>query len=231
MFTIDELAREAGTRTSTVRLYQTKGLLPPPEIRGRVGWYGPSHLARLRVIERLQARGFSLAAIRELLENWARGATLASVLDPHDELGTELTAGDFAALFPGGEIDPDVAARAVALGLVSYEAGTEMFRAPSRAFLEIGRELAAHGVSPARSIDEFERLAADTRRIAERFVNLFGEYVIGSAVDTTSMPATIARFRGLAARAVQELLDAALDDLVAALLAESSPQASPEPRR
>ena len=30
--TIDELARRAGTRTSTVRLYQTKGLLPPPEI-------------------------------------------------------------------------------------------------------------------------------------------------------------------------------------------------------
>jgi DNA-binding transcriptional MerR regulator len=217
MFTIDELAREAGTRTSTVRLYQTKGLLPPPEIRGRVGWYGETHLARLRVIERLQARGFSLAAIKELLENWAQGATLAAVLDPHDELGGELTAGDFAALFPGGEIDPAAAARAMALGLVSYDAGTEVFRVPSRAFVEIGRELAAHGVSPARSIDEFERLAEDTRRIAERFVGLFGDYVIGSAVDPASMPETIARFRGLAARAVQELLDKALDDLVAQL--------------
>src|SRR4029078_124987 len=87
MFTIDELAREAGTRTSTVRLYQTGGLLRPREIRGRVGYYGPGHLSRLRVIERLQARGYSLAAIKELLENWAQGATLAAVLDPHDELG------------------------------------------------------------------------------------------------------------------------------------------------
>ena len=216
MFTIDELAREAGTRTSTVRLYQTRGLLPPPEIRGRVGYYGPGHLSRLRVIERLQARGYSLAAIKELLENWAQGATLAAVLDPHDELGAELTASDFAALFPGGQVDPEVVARAVQLGLVSFDDGGTV-RVPSRAFLEIGRELAAHGVSPARSIDEFERLAEDTQRIAERFVGLFGDYVIGSAVDPASMPETIARFRGLAARAVQELLDKALDDLVAQL--------------
>src|SRR4026208_393925 len=83
MFTIDELAREAGTRTSTVRLYQTRGLLPPPEIRGRGGYHGPGHACRLGVIERLQARGYSLAAIKELLENWAQGATLAAVLDPH----------------------------------------------------------------------------------------------------------------------------------------------------
>jgi DNA-binding transcriptional MerR regulator len=55
--TIDELARRAGTRTTTVRLYQTKGLLPPPEIRGRLGYYNAAHLARLRVIDRLQKRG------------------------------------------------------------------------------------------------------------------------------------------------------------------------------
>jgi DNA-binding transcriptional MerR regulator len=79
--TIDELAREAGTRTSTVRMYQTRGLLPPPEIRGRVGYYSAAHLARLQVIDRLQARGYSLAAIKELLENWSRGATLSAIID------------------------------------------------------------------------------------------------------------------------------------------------------
>ena len=38
-FTIDELARAAGTKVSTIRLYQQRGLLPPPAIEGRVGYY------------------------------------------------------------------------------------------------------------------------------------------------------------------------------------------------
>ena len=64
---VDELAHAAGLVVSTVRLYQSRGLLPPPTKRGRVGWYGPDHLARLRLIADLQERGFSLAAIRELV--------------------------------------------------------------------------------------------------------------------------------------------------------------------
>jgi DNA-binding transcriptional MerR regulator len=118
---IDELAREAGTRTSTVRLYQTRGLLPPPEIRGRVGYYGPAHLARLRVIERLQARGYSLAAIKELLENWAQGATLAAVLDPHDELGGELTPGRLRGAVPGRGGRSRGGGPGRTLGLVSFD--------------------------------------------------------------------------------------------------------------
>ena len=48
--TIEELASRAGTATTTVRMYQSKGLLPPPERRGRIGYYGEGHLARLRLI-------------------------------------------------------------------------------------------------------------------------------------------------------------------------------------
>ncbi|MDP8987506.1 MAG: MerR family transcriptional regulator, partial [Actinomycetota bacterium] len=38
--TIDDLAREAGCTTRNIRSYQTLGLLPPPSIVGRVGYYG-----------------------------------------------------------------------------------------------------------------------------------------------------------------------------------------------
>jgi DNA-binding transcriptional MerR regulator len=78
--TIDELARQAGTTTRNVRAMQTKGVLPPPILVGRIGDYSEDHLQRLRAVLRLQASGFGLTAIRELLAAWAGGATLADVL-------------------------------------------------------------------------------------------------------------------------------------------------------
>ncbi|MEU5507301.1 MULTISPECIES: MerR family transcriptional regulator [Streptomyces] len=66
--TIDELAARAGVTVRTVRFYGTKGLLPPPVIGPRrVGHYGEEHLARLELIEELQSRGMTLAAIERYL--------------------------------------------------------------------------------------------------------------------------------------------------------------------
>src|SRR5437764_10012509 len=78
--TVDELARAARTTSRNIRALQTKGVLPGPALLGRTGEYGAEHLVRLEVILRLQARGFSLAAIRELLAAWETGATLEDVL-------------------------------------------------------------------------------------------------------------------------------------------------------
>ena len=65
---IDDLAREAGVASTTVRLYRTKGLLAPPRMEGRTGWYDDSHLARLRLIARLQDEGHSLAGISQIVK-------------------------------------------------------------------------------------------------------------------------------------------------------------------
>src|SRR6478609_4959013 len=62
-YRLDELARSAGVASTTVRLYQTKGLLAPPRLEGRTGWYDDSHLSRLRLIARLQSEGYSLGGI------------------------------------------------------------------------------------------------------------------------------------------------------------------------
>ena len=78
--TIDELARRAGLTTRNVRAYQTAGLLPRPRLAGRVGRYDDEHLRRLRTVTRLQARGFSLAAVAELMRAWDDGRTLGQVL-------------------------------------------------------------------------------------------------------------------------------------------------------
>ena len=66
--TIDELARRIGMTVRNIRAHQSRGLLPAPEVRGRTGYYGPDHVARLELIQELQADGFNLDLIRRLLD-------------------------------------------------------------------------------------------------------------------------------------------------------------------
>lgn len=81
---IDDLARTTGLTVDTIRFYQRECLLPPGERIGRTKVYGPEHLERIERIRDLQARRFSLAAIRALLEA-DRGADLvAQVFDGAD---------------------------------------------------------------------------------------------------------------------------------------------------
>ena len=52
-----------------IRAHQARGLLDPPEVRARVGYYGPEHLAQLRLIRELQDDGFNLSGIKRLLDD------------------------------------------------------------------------------------------------------------------------------------------------------------------
>ena len=67
-WTIDRLASHAGMTVRNVRAHAARGLLPPPRMQGRTGFYGAEHLARLELITHLQSEGFSLAAIERLVE-------------------------------------------------------------------------------------------------------------------------------------------------------------------
>ena len=62
-----ELAQQAGITVQLLRSYQSKGLLPPPRHEGRVAWYGPAHLERLRIIRDLKSRGYTLKMIHASL--------------------------------------------------------------------------------------------------------------------------------------------------------------------
>lgn len=66
--TIGRFAREAGVGVETVRYYQRRGLLPIPAPGGTAyREYDAELLRRLRFIRRVQAAGFTLEEIRELL--------------------------------------------------------------------------------------------------------------------------------------------------------------------
>ncbi len=47
-----------------MRAHQSRGLLPPPEIRGRTGYYGPEHVARLEDLTPADADALFRAVVR-----------------------------------------------------------------------------------------------------------------------------------------------------------------------
>ena len=70
---IGEVAAQAGLRASSIRYYESVGVLPEPERAGGQRRYTPEVLDRLRFVEVAQRAGFSLAEIRELLEGAGEG--------------------------------------------------------------------------------------------------------------------------------------------------------------
>ena len=63
-YSITDLARLSGVTPRTVRYYVAQGLLPSPGQAGPNTRYGERHLARLRLIRRLQGDHLPLAEIR-----------------------------------------------------------------------------------------------------------------------------------------------------------------------
>lgn len=108
--TIDQLAAATGTTTRRLRALQTLGLLPPPELRGRTGRYGPAHQARLQSVLDLQGQGFSLESLRVLFDALDRGRSLATVLgadaQPHADAGTAAGADEDTELYGFADLRP-----------------------------------------------------------------------------------------------------------------------------
>ena len=67
--TIGELAQRTGMTIRNIRAHQTRGLLPPPEVQGRTGYYNEEHVARIELTREMQAEGLNLEAIRRVLES------------------------------------------------------------------------------------------------------------------------------------------------------------------
>lgn len=63
-YSLSELARLADVTPRTIRYYVAQGLLPSPDAAGPATRYGETHLARLRLIKRLQREHLPLAEIR-----------------------------------------------------------------------------------------------------------------------------------------------------------------------
>lgn len=84
---IDELANRAGVPNRTIRYYCQQGLLAPPILKGRIGYYDSSHLDRLKLIRELREKRFlPLSVIGGVVKRYEVGEDLETMLAPLDRL-------------------------------------------------------------------------------------------------------------------------------------------------
>ena len=177
--TIERLAYESGMSVRNIRSHQARGLLAPPEVRARVGYYGPQHVAQLRLIRELQHEGFNLGGIKRLLEDtqgtaerlarFQRAITAPAGVQPPETV----TLAELAARFRiDGAAARDVLARAHRLGLL-IPIGEDRFEVPAPGLLAAAEEVVRHGIPLQAAIAVIEELDRHSDEVAAGFVRLF----------------------------------------------------------
>ncbi len=180
---VEELSRRLGLSVDTIRFYQKRGLLEPPQREGRIGWYGPEHVERLAKIKELQASGLTLAVIARVLDGELDDADLplAAVVararvDQDEGHETLLTLGQLAEQsgVPVGLIDAVV--RENLLVPRSVE-GVRHFTDVDVRVVQAGLALLSAGIPLAELMELARRHDHAAREIAEGAVELFDAYV------------------------------------------------------
>ena len=176
--TIEQLANESGMSVRNIRAHQARGLLQPPEVRQRVGYYGPGHVARLRLITELQADGFNLKGIERLLEDESDDASEAmlsfrrAIAQPFEDEQPEMISAEELAERFGDTAAPETLQRTIKLGLL-IPVGDSAFEVPSPGLLRIAGEVVDRGVPMEAALDVVEVMRRSSRYVAEAFTELF----------------------------------------------------------
>ncbi|QJR31020.1 MerR family transcriptional regulator [Limnobacter sp. SAORIC-580] len=175
---MDELARTANTTVRNVRAYQDRGLLAPPEKRGRVGFYSEDHLSRLKLIGQMLGRGYTLSNIQEMLDAIDKGYDLRQLLGlTHaitspwtDEIPKNYNPVHLATLF-GTSLSRGALAKTIELGLL--EPDGLRYRAPSPKILHAGAEMASAGLPLLDLLDLIASLRGHLESFCDQAVSLF----------------------------------------------------------
>ncbi|HWX96856.1 MAG TPA: MerR family transcriptional regulator [Solirubrobacteraceae bacterium] len=174
--TIEQLAAEVGMSVRNIRNHHSRGLLPAPEVRARVGYYGAEHVARLRLILDLQADGFNLAAIERLMS--ASGGSAARLLGlrnamtaPFESETPEVVTGA-ELLERFGTVDAKDIERIRRLKLL-VPLGDDRFEVPSPALMKAAEQVTELGISLHAALSLVERVSRDCESISRAFVRLY----------------------------------------------------------
>ena len=178
-FPIDELARRTGLTVRNIRELQGRGLIEPPTLRGRKGFYGATQLGQIALVRKLQERGYALNSIKDLIESWnARGAS-SSVKLLEDALrerhGEVLSEAEVAALLPEVLEEPYLS-RAMDLKLLVERDGERV--ATDAELVYFGSAFISCGLPMDLLLDELMLLQEEAVRITDLFRSNFQDHVI-----------------------------------------------------
>jgi DNA-binding transcriptional MerR regulator len=177
--TIEELAAQTGMSVRNIRSHQARGLLSPPEVRSRVGYYGSEHVLQLRLIRELQDQGFNLNGIKRLLEETpdtaerllrVRRSVRAQRGDQQAETMTAIELGERFRLEPAeGRQLLEVA---VKLGIL-IPLGGDKYEAPNPSLLAVGDEAVRSGIPLRAALEVIQELQRHSDAVSRSFVKLF----------------------------------------------------------
>jgi DNA-binding transcriptional MerR regulator len=223
--TIEELAAASGMTVRNVREHQTRGLLPPPTLVGRKGFYEDRHLARLHLVRQLQEEGLNLQAVGWLLAQVPPDAAeevaqlKQALFAPWvTEEPRVYTLEDLVSRF-GEEASAGARARAEELGLLR-PLGDGRWRSPAPRLLEAGAQLVELGVEVEAALDVVEQLLASLSEVARTFVGLFVSEILApggraEAERPAAIREAVERLRPVASEAVLAGFQLRMDQLVA----------------
>jgi DNA-binding transcriptional MerR regulator len=222
--TIDELARRTGMTVRNIRAHQSRGLLPPPVVRGRTGYYGRDHIARVELIREMQADGFNLGAIARLLEGaGGSGDELLrftrAIKEPfEDEEPRVIQLRELQERMQSN--DPELLRRSEKLGIIRILPDGQVEELSPR-LGRAGEELRKLGVSMDRALDVVERIRHHADGVAREFVKLFVNEVwrpfedAGAPEDRLpEVREALERLRPLAAEAMLGVFQLAMSEAV-----------------
>ncbi|HVO55664.1 MAG TPA: MerR family transcriptional regulator [Solirubrobacterales bacterium] len=176
--TIGELARRTGMTIRNIRAHQTRGLLPPPEVHGRTGYYDESHVARIELTREMQGEGLNLEAIRRVLES--SGGSSQGIVDfaravraPFEDETPEIfEADELAKAWGVKKVEPKLLRYGERLGMLR-ELDDGKVEVLSPRLERAGQELIALGVSPAAGMATAEKLREHAEGVARAYLDLF----------------------------------------------------------
>ncbi len=175
--TIRELAERTGMTVRNIRAHQTRGLLPPPVVRGRTGYYNEEHVARIELTKEMQADGLNLEAIRRVLDSGDGSASAIfdftrALRAPFEDEAPEIFEAEELAAIWGGEVDPALIRQGEELGVFRTLPDGRV-EAISPRLLRAAAELAKLGIGPEGTIATAEKLRKHADGAARAFVELF----------------------------------------------------------
>ncbi len=222
--TIRQLAERTGMTVRNIRAHQARGLLPPPVVRGRTGFYNGEHVARIELTREMQADGLNLEAIRRVLESSSSGAaeifdfTRALRMPFEDETPEIYDRAELAASWGAAEVDPKLVAQAEKLGILrSLPDGRVEMTSPRMQVAAV--EVAELGVGAEAALALAEKLRRNAEGAAQAFIELFVKE-IWDPFDKAGRPdeewprirETLERMRPLASTTVLSIFQIAMDE-------------------
>ncbi|GGF09152.1 MerR family transcriptional regulator [Williamsia phyllosphaerae] len=232
-YRINELADISGVSVRNIRVYQDRGLLPSPKIKGRTGWYSQEHLVRLNLISKLLDRGYTFATISELLLAAHYGMKVEHVLDGEPKGGRWRTFKRAATITMTelrrtiGATDTTIA-MSQRLGLLAKEGAQYAIKSPE--LLEGAEVLVKAGIDLESLLRKWERVQNDLDDVADSFVAIITDKYFGEdgqlldleEKEVAKAAHLIRTVRPMAHEIVQSAFRRALDRKISIAIGEAS---------